>query len=123
MGAMARVFLVIPAKLAVGGPGCLLGNKAGTEATKRVRERNGRLEDSKTEISWAHHSLPIPLDHPIGITFGLGQQAIGPNESRHRVAILRALRGVDPEMGGLGHPPMVAWLGPTVTQAGRGVSM
>jgi hypothetical protein len=108
MRAMIRMFLVIPAKLAVGGPRRLLGNEACPEAAKRVRERDGRLEDAETEIAWTHHSLPIPLDHPIGITFGLRQQAIAPNESRHRVAMLRALRGVDPEMGGLGHLLMVA---------------
>jgi hypothetical protein len=120
MGAMTRVLLVVSAKLAVGGPGCLLGNKAGPKATKRVRERDGRLEDTKTEIAWAHHSLPIPLDHPVGITLGLGEQAVAPNEPRHRVAVLRALWGVDPEMGGLGHSSMVACLGPTVTRPGEG---
>ena len=117
MGAMTRMLLVVAAKLAVGGPGRLLGDEAGSEATKRSQS-DGRLEDTESEVAWAHHSLPIPLDHPIGITFGLGEQAITPNEPWNRVSIIGGLRGVHPEMGGLGHPSMVAWLGPTVTQAG-----
>ena len=92
MGAMTRMLLVVAAKLAVGGPGRLLGDEAGSEATKRVREGDGRLEDTESEVAWAHHSLPIPLDHPIGITFGLGEQAIASNEPWNRVSIIGGLR-------------------------------
>jgi hypothetical protein len=110
VGAMTGVLLVIPAKLAVGGLGSLLGDEAGSEATKRIGEGNGRLEDTKTEISWAHHSPAIPLHHPIGVALRLGEQAIAPDESRHRVAVVGALWGVHPEVSGLGHPFILAWL-------------
>ena len=45
---MTGVLLVIPAKLAVGGLRRLLGDEAGSEATKHVGESDRRLEDTKT---------------------------------------------------------------------------
>ena len=120
MGAMTGMFLVIPAKLAVGGARRFLGDEPGPEAAKRIRESNGGFEDPKTEISRAHHSLPIPIDHPIGVTVGLGEQAVAPDETRHRVTVIGALWGVHPEMSRLGHPFILAWLCPNFTRpAGR----
>jgi hypothetical protein len=112
MGAMTWMLLVIPAKLVVSGASRLLGDEPGPKAAKRIGEGNRGLEDPKTEISRTYHPLPVPIDHPIGVRIGLGQQAVSPDETRHRVTVFGALWGVHPEMGGLGHPLILAWLGP-----------
>ena len=109
---MTGMLLVIPAKLAVGGLRRLFGDEAGSETSKRICEGDSRLEDTKTQISGAHHSLPVPLDHPVVVALSLGEQPITPDERRHGVTVLGALRGVNPKMGSLGHTDILAWLYP-----------
>ena len=112
---MTGMLLVIPAKLAVGGLRRLLGDEAGSETPKGIGEGDSRLEDTKTQVSRAHHSLPVPLDYPVGIALRLGQQPITPDKRRHGVTVVGDLRGVNPKMGSLGHITILAWLYPKFT--------
>ena len=74
MGAMTRMLLVVAAKLAVGGPGRLLGDEAGSEATKRVREAT---VDSRTRSRRLR-------GHTIRCPFHSTTQSASPSDSESR---------------------------------------
>jgi hypothetical protein len=85
MRAVSRVLTLILTKLTIGGTGRSLRDQTRAQTAKCIGKRHGRLEDAQSQIPGAHHSDAVPLGNPVAFSFGLREQAIGTDKSRHRV--------------------------------------